>query len=119
MSHLHQPVRTYLLDGGVVDVMGLLEHIVIGHHCGIQLLVAILCKLLLEACQRIVAGIKGCSHLQLIVEEEVNILIDGFLIDDALGVVLVIAVVELRLQDILPIDGHHHGVGLRRYAASE
>ena len=117
MRSLDKTVGANLLNRVVIDVMSLLQHIGISHHSRHYLLVAILCKLLTERGQRIEMSIEGCSHFQLIVDKKVNILLDRLLINNPLRVVLVIAILKLRAQDILAVHSHDHRIDLRHSVA--
>ena len=119
MGGLDESVRTNLLDGVVVDVMGLLQHVGIGDHGGEYLLVTVLCELLLEGGERVITCLKGSGNLQLIIDEEVNVLVNGLLVDDAFGVVLVVAVLELGAEYGLAVDGHDNRVVLLRHSRSK
>ena len=90
MGGLHQSVRTNLLDCVVIDVVSLLHHIVIGHHGWQYLLVTILSKLILERSERVIFSIEGSSHLQFVIDEEIDIFVDGFLVDDTFGIIFII-----------------------------
>ena len=92
---LDKTVGANALHRLVVDAVGFGLHVIVGHHGGQQLLVAVLCKLGLERTQRVVLGIEGSTHLQLIVNKQVNVFLDRLLVDDSLGIVLVVGVFKL------------------------
>ena len=51
-------------------------------------------------------GILSCQHLKLVVDEQVDILINRFLVDDTLGIVFVVRIFKFGTTDRLTIDGH-------------
>ena len=75
-------------------------------HRRTNLLVAILKEFLLEGTERIDTGILSCQHLELVVDEQVDILINRFLVDDTLGIVFVVRIFKFGTTDRLTIDGH-------------
>ena len=91
----HQSVRTNALHRLVVHLVSLSHQVIIGHEGRQHLLVAILGKLLLEGLRRIQTGVQGCLYLQLVVDKQVDIFLDGLLVNDAVGIILVIAVLKL------------------------
>ena len=116
VRRLDESVGADALHGLIVNLVGLGLHVGIGDEHGQHLLVAILCKLLLIGAERVVVRVEGGTHLQLVVDEEVDVFINRFLVDDSLRVVLVVGILKLRAQDGLPV--HHHddrvvGLGLR------
>ena len=115
MGRLDESVRTYLLDGVVIDVMGLLQHVVVGDHGGEHLLVAVLCKFLLERRQRVEVGVKSGGHLQLVVDIQFGILLDGLFVDDTLGVVLVVRIFKLTERHGLTVYCHYNWIVLLRH----
>ena len=76
------------------------------------LLVAILAELLLIAGECIEVVVKGCKHFELVIDEELGILLDVLLVDDAFGVVLVEVVFKLAASDWRAVDAHDDGVFL-------
>ena len=56
--------------------------------------------------QDVVAGIEGGCHLQLVVEVEVHVLIDGLFVDDAFGIVLIVGILKLTERHGLTVDRH-------------
>ena len=110
MGSLDETSRTNLIHRTVIDTVSFRHHISIGNKRRLHLLVTVLSKLLLEGAERIVLRVHGSADLQLIVDEQVHILKNIFLVDDTLRVVLIIAVLKLRAQHRLTVDGHNHGI---------
>ena len=81
MSRMDQSLRTNLLLRLVIGLMSRLHDIRIRHEGWTHLLVAVHRKLLFEGRQRIQLGIQCRRHLQLIVDKQIHIFIDGLLID--------------------------------------
>ena len=95
-----------------IDALGLSLKVGILDECRANLLVAVRCKLILERLQRVQVGILGSLHLHLVVDEEIHIFLNALLVDDTVGVVLIVGILKFRTQHGLPVDGHHHGVVL-------
>ena len=96
----------------VVDAAGLGFHVVIGDERRAHLLVAIGGELLAERLHRVHLRVECSLHLQLIVNEEVYVFLHGFLVDDTLGIVLIVAVLKLRAQH--RCVGHLHNYRVLR-----
>ena len=79
-------------------------------HRRTNLLVAILQEFLLEGTERIDASLLSSQHLELVVNEQVDILINRFLVDDTLGIVFVVRIFKFGTTDRLTIDGHDNRV---------
>ena len=92
MGRLYQSVGAYALHCLVIDFLCLGLHVIVGDHQRAYLLVAILCKLVLERLERVIFRIDGCADLQLVVNEEVDIFLDGLLVDAPLGIVLIVGI---------------------------
>ena len=103
----------------LVNLLSLSLHVGIVDEHRTDLLVAISSKLLLERRHRIQMCLFGSLHLQLIVDEQVEILLHILLVDHALGIVLVERILKFRSRHRLSIDNHNRGVVLRRCAANE
>ena len=87
---VYQTIGTNALLRVVVNGMCLSQQIGIRHQRRQHLLVAILRKLLTEGCQRIkLCSLRG-NHLEFVIHEQVNIFVNGLLVNNALRVVLVI-----------------------------
>ena len=121
LAHHQQDVRGFDHTAHRVDAMLCLAidalrlglHIVVGDEGRADLLVAIRRELLLERGQRVHAGIFRGLHLQLVVDEEIDIVGHVFLVDDALGVVFVVRILKFRAQHGLSVHGHNDGIVLR------
>ena len=89
MCRKDKSLLTNLFLRTVVGLTGLCHHLCIRRHRGQYLLVTIGGKLILERRERVEPGIDGCCHLHLINGIKVGILLDIFLVDHAVAIVLV------------------------------
>ena len=80
----------YLLLSVFINQLGLGLYVVISDKRRTYLLVAIAAKLLLERRQRVHLGIERSLNLQLVVDKQVHILVNALLVDNAVGIVLVV-----------------------------
>lgn len=86
----------------------------IGDHRGTYLLVTVGCKLTLERLRRIETGIHGDLHLQAIGYEERHVVGHALLVDDSLGVILVVGILKFRARHRMTVDMHDNWVILLR-----
>ena len=56
--------------------------------------------------------VEGGLHLELVVHEEVGILFDALLVDDAFRIVLIVVVLEFAARNGDSVDSHHDGIFL-------
>ena len=75
--------------------MSFCQHVVICHEGGTDLLVTVLCKLVQESCRGVDTCIKSSLYFKFVVDKQVNIFLDGLLVDDAVGIVFVIGILKL------------------------
>ena len=95
MSWHNQSFRAYCLFGVVVNLLGFSEHCLIGGKRRYNLLVAISGELIVERFHGVEFCIEGCLHLQLVIDEKINIFLHRFLINDSLGIILVVRIFKL------------------------
>ena len=101
----------------VVNLVSLYQHVIIRHEGGTNLLVAILRKFSLKSLGGVNTGIQRSLHLHLVVNKQLHILVDALLVNDAVGIVLVIGILEFRTWHIHTSYCHQYGVIVLCYSS--
>ena len=96
----------------VIDILCLLLDVVVCDERWPHLLVAILCELVLESLGGIHSSFNGSDDLKLIIDEEVNVFFHRLFVDDTLGIVFVVRVLEFRPCYGHAVDGHDCRIAL-------
>ena len=89
-----------------------MKHISISHHRGTDLLVAVHFVLLFEGSHSIQSCGKGCTDLQFIIDEKVDIFLNRLFVDDIGTIVLIIGILKLGTRHRQTVDSHHHRITL-------
>ncbi len=119
MRRFDKPARTvYLLLRLFVDAACLALDIFVGDHRGANLLVAVGGELLLKRGGSVDLRVLRGTHFELVVNEQVDIFVNGFLVNHAVGIVLVVRIFKFGTRHIFAGNPHYHGVlrGLRERA---
>ena len=102
--------RVDTLLGFAVDFPGLSLHVGVVDERWAHLLVAVAQKFLFERCQCVEFGSLGGIHFKFVVDKKRNVILHALLVDDPLGVVLIVGIFKFRPCHVLTIDGHDDGV---------